>query len=258
MSRETAPVQEPQDQRALLREGERLDDLQLGGLKLIQSDRVFRFGMDAVLLADYAQAGKGAQVLDLCCGSGIVPILMSARQSDAHYTGLEIDPRAVDLAERSIRYNGLDTITMIQGDIREADLIFGAASFDVVTCNPPYMIGGHGRTGPDPYRTAARHELWCTFRDVTAAASRLLKMSGHLYLVHRPFRMTEILTELRDAKLEPKRMRLVCPFADREPNLMLIDAVKGGRPRVTVEPPLIVYERPGTYTPEIRRIYGME
>ena len=160
------------------------------------------------------------------------------------------------MAARSVRLNGLeDRILIRQGDIREAADLFPAASFDVITCNPPYMIGSHGLVGADTSKAIARHEILCTFEDVAAAAARLLRSRGHFYLVHRPFRLAEIITVLCRHHLEPKRMRLVYPFADKEPNMVLLDCVLGAASRLTVEKPLIVYEAPGRYTREILDIY---
>ena len=128
--------------------------------------------------------------------------------------------------------------------------------FDAVTCNPPYMIGQHGLTGPDRAKAIARHEILCTFEDVAREAARLLRPGGRFYLVHRPFRLAELLCTLRAHMLEPKRMRLVYPFVDKEPNMVLLEASRGGNPRMTVEPPLIVYREPGVYMPEIYEVYG--
>ena len=244
------------EESAQLQGTERLDDLQRGGYYLIQDEKLFCFGMDSVLLSAFARALPGEQVLDLGCGNGVIPILMKARYPEGRYSGLELNARSVSLARRSVALNGLEaSISIIQGDIKEADRIYPAASFDVITGNPPYMTGGHGLTGADEEVAAARHEIWCTLEDVVRAASNLLKSKGRFYLVHRPFRLAEIMICMRNYHLEPKRMRLVYPYADREPNMVLLEGVKGGRPRITVEPPLIVYEKPGVYTEEIRQIY---
>lgn len=245
-----------------LLEGERLDELQRNGYWIIQNSEKFCFGMDAVLLSGFAAGGvsgirEGAKVLDLGTGTGIIPILLEAKTKAAHLTGLEIQDESAEMARRSVRLNGLENkIDIVTGDIREADALFAAASFDVVTCNPPYMIGQHGLVNPEGPKAIARHEIRCTFADVAKAAARLLKPGGHFYLVHRPFRLTEIMTTLSQFKLEPKRMRLVYPYVDKEPNMVLLEATRGGKPRMQVEPPLIVYKEPGVYTPEIYDIYG--
>ena len=147
---------------------------------------------------------------------------------------------------------------IVQGDIREAAEIFGAASFHVVTSNPPYMIAEHGKQNPNLPKAIARHEVKCTLEDLVREASRVLKEKGRFYMVHRPFRLAEIMNVLIKYRLEPKRMRLVHPFADKEPNMVLIEGIKGANSRITVERPLIVYEKPGVYTEEVRKIYGME
>ncbi|MCM1058441.1 MAG: tRNA1(Val) (adenine(37)-N6)-methyltransferase [Firmicutes bacterium] len=240
-----------------LKDNERLDDLQRNGYQIIQSPGRFCFGMDAVLLTGFAHAGKEDRLLDLGTGTGIIPILMEAKYHCAHLTGLEIQPESADMAARSVALNGLsDRIDIVTGDIKEADAYFPSASFDCITCNPPYMIGSHGVANPEAPKAIARHELLCTFEDVARQTAKLLKPEGHFFLVHRPFRLAEIMTTLVRYKLEPKRMQLVHPYVDREPNMALIEAVRGGRSRMRVERPLIVYRSPGEYTPEIRDTYG--
>ena len=243
--------------RDVLLEGERLDDLQ-NGYRLIQDPRKFCFGMDAVLLSGFAKVKPGEKVLDLCCGTGIVPILLRAKTQGRDFTGLEIQESCADMARRSISYNHLEEeIRIVTGDVREASAIFGRASFDVVTCNPPYMIGQHGLVNPDLPKAIAKHEILCTLDDVVSQTAALLRPKGRFYMVHRPFRLTEILELLHRKKLEPKRMRLVYPYVDKEPNMVLIEALSGGKSRLTVEKPLIVYEKPGVYTRELLGEYGM-
>ncbi|MGN8739683.1 tRNA1(Val) (adenine(37)-N6)-methyltransferase [Bilifractor sp. HCP3S3_D3] len=239
-----------------LKQGEHLDDLQ-NGFFIIQGQKSFRYGIDAVLLSGYAKVKPGERVLDLGTGTGILPILLAAKTPGQSFTGLEIQKESADMAGRSVALNHLnDRISIVQGDIREAVSIFGAASFDVVVSNPPYMIGRHGLTNPDPAVAIARHEILCSFRDIAEQTSRILTDRGRFYLIHRPFRLAEIMCTLKEYRLEPKRMRLVYPFADKEPNMVLLEACKNGNPRIRVEKPLIVYERPGVYTREIREIYG--
>lgn len=241
----------------ILREGERLDDLERNGLQLIQHPDVFCFGMDAVLLSHFAEVREGEHAIDLGSGNGIIPILLSALSKGDHFTGLEIQPQLCDMFERSIRLNGLQyLVSAVCGDIRAAADRFGAASFDVVTSNPPYMIGGHGLTGSNEAKMIARHEILCDLDDVLRQTSKILKPKGRCYFVHRPFRLTEILSGMHGYGIEPKRMRLVYPFIDREPNMVLIEGLRGGRSRLTVERPLIVYERQGKYTKEILELYG--
>ncbi len=240
-----------------LKENERIDDLQRNHYRIIQDSRRFCFGMDAVLLSGFAKAKEGDQVLDLGTGTGIIPILMEAKTKAEHLTGLEIQPDSADMARRSVKLNRLEKkIDIVTGDIKEADSLFGAASFDVVTCNPPYMTEHHGITNPHSPKAIARHELLCTLEDVIRVSSRLLKPGGNFFMVHRPFRLADIIVLLRQYKLEPKRMKLVYPFVDKEPNMVLIEANRGGRAAMTVEKPLIVYKEQGVYTDEIYDIYG--
>lgn len=240
-----------------LKEGERLDDLHRNGFRIIQNEKLFCFGMDAVLLSGFARVKEGERVLDLGTGTGIIPILLAAKTKGEAFVGLEISRRSADMAERSVALNGIqERVSIVLGDIKKAGELFAPASFDVVTSNPPYMTQSHGLLNPDPDKAAARHEIFCTLEDVIAAAARTVRPGGRFYLVHRPFRLAEIIRLLSDYRLEPKRMRLVYPYADREPNMVLLEAVRGGRPRMTVEKPLIVYEAPGNYTDEIVELYG--
>ena len=234
-----------------------MDDLERNGYKIIQTPNRFCFGMDAVLLSGFAQVRKGETAIDLGTGTGIIPILLEAKTPGKHFTGLEISKTSADMAQRSVTLNGLsERMDVVLGDIKKAGALFAPASFDVVTSNPPYMTGGHGLVNPDVEKAAARHEVLCTLEDVVSAAAKLVRSGGRFYMVHRPFRLAEIMGLMMKYKLEPKRMRLVYPYVDREPNMVLIEGLLGGNSRITVEKPLIVYEKPGVYTQEIREIYG--
>ncbi len=240
-----------------LNEGERVDDLERCGFKIIQNTEKFCFGMDAVLLSGYAYAKRGEKVLDLCTGNGIIPILMAAKTQAERIVGIEIQKDVADLAKRSVAANGIaDRVNIISADIKDTEDYLQAGIFDVVTCNPPYMIDNHGIKNPDSPRAIARHEILCTFDDVARIASRMLRPGGRMFLIHRPFRLTDIFETLTKYDLEPKRMKLVHPYINREPNMVLIEAGHGGRRRLTVERPLIVYESPNCYTKEIYDIYG--
>ncbi len=242
----------------LVRSDERLDDLQINGYKIIQHPDKFCFGMDAVLLSSFARVKEGEVALDLGTGTGILPILLEAKTEGAHFTGLEIQPESVEMAGRSVAYNNLQSkIDIIEGDIKEASKIFGKGTMDIVTSNPPYMTNHHGLKNPNDAKAIARHELLCSLEDVVRETSAVLKQMGRCYFVHRPFRLVEIITLMKQYKLEPKRMRLVYPYIDKEPNMVLIEGVKGGGSQLTVEKPLIVYNAPGEYTQEIYEIYGM-
>lgn len=240
-----------------LMENERLDDLQRNGLKIIQKTDGFCFGMDAVLLSGFASVKPGERALDLGTGTGIIPLLLSAKTKGDHFTGLEIQTEIMKMAQRSVALNGLEKkIDIIQGDIKEASRIFGAASFDVVTSNPPYMNDAHGLKNPGDVKAISRHEVLCTLEDVVREGTKALKPGGRFYMVHRPHRLAEIITVMRQYKLEPKRMKFVHPFADRDANMVLIEAVRGGGAWLKLEPPVIVYKEPGVYTDEIYEIYG--
>lgn len=239
-----------------LKDGERLDDLMRDGYQIIQNRDKFCFGMDAVLLTSFVTLKKGENVLDLGTGTAVIPILLSAKTDAAHFDALEIQEESCDMANRSILLNNLQNkITIKKGDIKEASLLYGCGLFDAITCNPPYMISNNGLINPDTPKAIARHEILCTFEDVARESTKLLKNSGRLYLVHRPFRLVELFSTLTKYTLEPKRMRLIYPFADKEPNMVLIEAVKGGGSMMKIEPPLIVYEKPNVYTEEVKKLY---
>ena len=238
-------------------EDERIDDLQRNGYRIIQKKKCFCFGMDAVLLSGFAQVKEGEMAVDLGTGTGIIPILLEAKTKGRHFTGLEIQEEVAEMANRSVRLNHLeDRVDIVRGDIKEASRLFGKASFDVVTSNPPYMNDNHGLKNPDLPKAIARHEVFCTLDDVCREASLLLKTGGRFYMVHRPHRLAEIITALKNYKLEPKRMKLVHPFIDKDSNMVLIEAVRGGKSMMKVEAPIIVYQKPGVYTQEIYDIYG--
>ena len=240
----------------ILRPGERVDDLERKGYRIIQNPSAFCFGMDAVLLSGFARVEPGERVLDLGTGTGVLPILMEARYGAGHYTALELQPEMAEMASRSVELNDLSSkITVVCGDFGNASEQMGKAAWDVVTSNPPYMKAGGGLVNPDPLKASARHETTATLEDLIRETARLLKPCGRFYLVHRPQRLSEILALLRSSKLEPKRLRLVHPFLNEEANLVLIESVRGGNVWMKAEPPLIVYEQPGVYTEEIRRIY---
>ena len=238
-------------------EDERIDDLQRNGYRIIQKKKGFCFGMDAVLLSGFAQVKEGEVAVDLGTGTGIIPILLEAKTKGKHFTGLEIQEEVAEMAGRSVRLNQLENrVDIVRGDIKEASRLFGKASFDVVTSNPPYMNDNHGLKNPELPKAIARHEVFCTLDDVCREASLLLKSGGRFYMVHRPHRLAEIITALKTYKLEPKRMKLVHPFADKEANMVLIEAVRGGKSMMKVEAPIIVYKEPGVYTQEIYDVYG--
>ena len=240
-----------------LKPGERLDDLQRNGYRIIQDPGRFCFGMDAVLLAGFAKVKPGERVVDLGTGTGIIPILLEARTKGASFTGLEIQAESADMARRSVLLNDLqDRVHIVDGDIKEAVQIFGAASCHVVTSNPPYMTEHHGLQNPDQPKAIARHEVKCTLEDVVREGTRVLKPGGRFYMVHRPRRLIEIIQTMKKHGLEPKRMKMVHPYVDREANMVLIEAVRGGGALLKMEAPVIVFNEQGGYTEQIRVTYG--
>lgn len=240
-----------------LKPNERIDDLNRCGYKIIQNTSKFCFGMDAVLLSSFAKANEGDKVIDLGTGTGIIPILMEAKTKADSFIGIEIQEESVDMAKRSVLMNGQEKkITILYGDIKTASKDLGAAMFDVVTTNPPYMNNAHALVNLNEAKAIARHEIMCDLEDVVREGAKLLKVGGKMYMVHRPFRLIEIVSEMKKYKLEPKRVRFVHPYIDKEPNMVLIEAAKGGKPMVKVEKPLIVYKDVNVYTDEIHDIYG--
>ena len=236
--------------------GERIDDLERNGYRIIQNKNGFCFGMDAVLLSGFVRAEAKDKILDLGTGTGILPLLLHAKCGSKDITGLEIQEDFAEMAERSVQLNGIgDDVKIVCGDLREADRLFLPKSFDVVTANPPYMKGGKGLVNPEEGKAIARHEIKCCFEDVAKAAKSLLKVGGKFFLVHRPERLAEIIDTLREYKLEPKRMRFVHSFAEEKAVLFLLEAASGGGTFLTVEKPLIIYKEKGVYTEEIYEIY---
>ncbi len=239
-----------------LKAGERLDDLNRNGYMIIQNKDKFCFGMDAVLLSGFADARPGEKVIDLGTGTGVIPILMEAKTEGEHFTALEIQEESVDMARRSVAFNELDSkIDIVKGDIKCATEIFKKASFDVVTTNPPYMNDNHGLKNPEVPKAIARHEVLCSLEDVIRESALLLKPGGRLYMIHRPHRLIDIIFQMRVHKLEPKRIQFVHPYIDKEANMVLIEAVRGGKSMVRVEEPLIIYSEPGKYTKQVLEEY---
>lgn len=239
-----------------LKENERLDDLQCAGLYIIQNVNAFCFGVDAVLLSGFANIKRNDRVLDLCCGNGIIPLLLYGKNKGMHITGVELQPESAELAHRSVNMNRAeDKIKIICGNIKQIDKLT-KGGYDAVTCNPPYMAAGIGFKNDYSAKTIARHEIECTIKDVFEAADKMLKYGGRLYMVHRAERMCDIMATAREKRLEPKEMQLVQYRIGKAPVLMLISFVKGGKPPLKVLEPLILYDENGEYTSQTRKIYG--
>ena len=241
----------------LIKEDETLEDLQLAGLGVIQKRDGFRFGIDAVLLSDFAKEIRAEEMLDMCSGSGVIPVLLSAKTKIPKIFGLEIQEEVFEMANRTVRLNNLsDRVFIDKGDVKEGYKIYGKRRFDLITCNPPYMPKGTAVTNETDTKVIARHEVLCTLDDVIKSASELLKQHGHFLMVHKPTRLADILCLMREYGIEPKRIRLVHKKAGAEPSLVLVDgAYKGGR-ELRIMSPLYIYNENGEETEELKRIYG--
>jgi len=235
---------------------ETIEDLNCRGYRFIQGDGCFRFGCDAVLLSGFAKVKKNEAALDLCCGTGIIPVLLSAKTLGRRFAGIEIHERSADTARRNAVLNGIaDKMEIITGDVKDIRNLIDNASFDVVTANPPYIRAKDGVTNAGEHSSAARHEILLTLKDVISAAAWALKHGGRLYMVHKPERLVEIVNLLTEHKLEMKTLRFVQAYADRKPSMALIEAALCGRPQLTAMPPLVIYKTPGVYTDEVIKIY---
>lgn len=236
-------------------ETERVDDLLTHDLSIIQSEQVFSFSMDAVLLARFANIPKYGRILDLCSGNGVIPILLSTR-TNAQIEGIEIQPRLADMARRSVEMNGLaERINIMEGDLRDLAKEGGNGIYDAITVNPPYMPLTGGDLKLSEHQSIARHEIHCTLEDVAQAAMRLVKPGGKISMVHRPQRLGDIITMLRKYRMEPKVIRFIHPRAGSEANMVLVEAHRDGKPDVKILPPLIVYQENGEYCQEVMDIY---
>lgn len=242
----------------LIREGERIDEIGFGTLRLIQKPEDFCYGIDAVLLATFADVRKNARVIDLGTGTGIIPMILSHRTEAAEIVGVEVQQDSYERGLRNIQTNSLeDRVRLIHGDVKHLikEKMVSRHSFDAVFTNPPYVKGDGGLKNKEAARTVARHETTAGLSDFIGEASLLLKDRGDFYMVHRPNRLVDISVLCRQHKLEPKELRLVSPNKDSAPNILLIHCVKHGRPDLRFLDPLYVYQRDGSYTEEIMRLY---
>lgn len=240
-----------------LLDNEQLDDLQLNNLFLIQKKDGFRFGVDAVLLSDFAKNTHSKRTLDLCTGTGIIPILMSAKTKTPEFCAIEIQHEIADMAKRSVEYNKLsERIKVTEGDLKDAVSIYGKASFDKITCNPPYMKSNSAIKNDADTLAVSRHEVLCTLEDVIRTASELLMPKGRLYMVHRPSRLADIMCLMRKYKIEPKLLRLVASRPGKEPNLLLIEGMYQGGEELRLLNQLYIFDENGNYSEEINKIYG--
>ncbi|MDO5388274.1 MAG: tRNA1(Val) (adenine(37)-N6)-methyltransferase [Clostridia bacterium] len=237
-------------------ENERIDDLHRNGYKIIQNTKGFCFGIDAVLLSGFAKVKKGEKALDLCTGTGIIPILLEAKTQGELFCAIEIQEAVADMAVRSVALNGLeDKIKIVAGDIKKCTEYFKIESFDVITCNPPYMTAGSGYMCESSPKAISRHEILCNIDDVFGAVFKMLKYGGRMYMVHRCERLADIFVSARKNGIEPKKMELVLPYEGKAPELVLIEFVKGGKAGLKVNAPLVIYNSDGSYTEKVYNIY---
>ncbi|MBR6668572.1 MAG: tRNA1(Val) (adenine(37)-N6)-methyltransferase [Clostridia bacterium] len=235
---------------------ERIDDLQLGGLRILQKTNGFRFGMDAVLLADFARVGPRDHVADFGTGTGILPLLLAGRSHGERFDALEIQPHMADMAMRSVRLNGLEErITVHHVSVEHADSVIEPGTLDVIVCNPPYGVAGATLINPSSTLSTARHQTEAGLTAWYRMAYKLLRGKGRFTMIYPAPRMLEAMQALSKARLEPKRFRLIYPYADKPANLVLIEAMKDAKPMLHPEPPLVVYEQDGSMTAELKKIY---
>ncbi len=239
-----------------IREDETIDDLQLKGLNLIQKKDGFKFGIDAVLLSDFACVKNKHKVIDLCTGTGIIPFLIYGKYQPKSVYGLEIQKDMIEMAERSVKLNSLDEkVCFINEDLKNVEFLKKLEKFDVVTVNPPYKLNNSGIINPNDKLAIARHEILCNLEDVIHAARILLKDNGRLFMIHRPERLADIFTLMRKYKIEPKRIKMIHPKMGKAPNIVLVEGQRDGGAYLKWEAPLYVYDNNGKYTKEIDSIY---
>lgn len=241
----------------IIRDDETIDDLQLKGIKIIQKKSGFRFGVDAVLLANFSKVRKNARVIDLCSGTGIIPFILSGKTEARNILGIEIQEEFVEMANRTSKFNNLEhQVTFIQEDLTNVKFLKTLEKVDVVTVNPPYKLHNAGIININDKSAIARHEICCTLEDVIIAARILLKDNGRFFMVHRPERIVDILTLMRKHKIEPKRVRFVHPKPNKAPNIVLVEGQRDGGAFFKFEDPLYVHLDNGDYSEEIKEIYS--
>ncbi len=242
-----------------LNANERIEDLQLKGLKIIQNTEWFCFGIDAVLLSDFAEIKKNSTVVDLGTGTGIIPLLLWGKKEPKKIIGVEIQKEVAEMANRSVLLNNLEnSIDILNIDMNHLEQIMLPHSIDVVVVNPPYVEFNGGIINPESNKAISRHEISCSLEDVIRVASRLLRHKGSFFMIHRPHRLVDIFCLMREYKIEPKKIRFVHPKSGQQPSMVLIKGVKSGNSELKIKNPLFVYGEDGQYTDEIFEIYGME
>lgn len=238
-----------------LKEGERIDDLEIKGLKIIQNKEWFCFGIDSILLSDFAkEIRKGSNILDLGAGNGIIELLLSAKVENSKITGIEVQEKVCEMARRSIRLNGLEKRIDIQNkNIKDIDT---SVKYDAVVTNPPYKEEGRGIKNEETEKIIARHEVLASLEDFIKIASESLRDRGNMYMVNRPERLVDIFEIARKYKLEPKELRIVYSKISTPPSLILVKLNKNGNKFLKLNKPLIIYEENGNYTKEVLEIYN--
>ena len=238
-------------------EDEQLDDLQIRSFKIIQKKNGYKFGVDAVLLSDFAEVKKDECVIDLGTGTGVIPILIAGKTKARSITGVEIQKDIAEMAKRSVLLNNIENrVNIVCGDLRNFERDFKALKYDVVVSNPPYMNAGGGLINPLESKAVSRHEIMCTLEDVISLAAKIIKENGRFYLVHRPERLVDIIMLSRKYSLEPKCLKAVYPYKCKNANIILVKMVKGGNPMLKIVEPLYIYSEKGRYSEEINKIYG--
>lgn len=242
---------------SIIKDDETLDDLQLKDIYIIQKKEGFRFGIDAVLLANFANIKRKHSVMDLCTGTGIIPLIIKGKREPGKIVGLEIQEDFVEMARRSLKINNFqNTIEFIRGDLKDIKLLKNLEKFDVITVNPPYKLEKSGIVNPNDKYAIARHEVMCNLENVIEASRILLKDNGRLYMIHRPERLADIFCTMRKYKIEPKRVQMIHPNTKKAPNIVLVEGQRDGGAYLKWEAPIYVYNDDGTYSDEINKIYG--
>lgn len=239
-----------------IKNNENVDDLQLNGLMLIQKTDGFKFGVDSVLLSDFANVKKKHKVIDLCTGTGIIPFLLYGKYNPYSIKGIEIQEDMVEMANRSVKLNGAYNIEFIHRDLKDINFLKTIEKADVITVNPPYKLNNAGIVNPSDKLSIARHEVLCNLENVIEASRILLKDNGRLFMVHRPERLADIITLMRKYKIEPKRIRMVHPNKNKAPNIVLVEGQRDGGAFLKWDAPIYVYNEDGSYSDEINKIYG--
>ena len=239
-----------------IKNDENIDDLQLNGLMLIQKKDGFKFGVDAVLLSDFANVKKKHKVIDLCTGTGIIPFLLYGKYNPSSIKGIEIQEDMVEMANRSVELNKINNIEFIHSDLKDIKFLKTLEKADVVTVNPPYKLSNAGLVNPSDKLSIARHEILCNLENVIEASRVLLKDNGRLFMVHRPERLADIITLMRKYKIEPKRIRMVHPNKNKAPNIVLVEGQRDGGAFLKWDNPIYVYNEDGSYSDQINEIYG--